>query len=287
MISMTGYGYKAVKGEDYSLEIEIKSYNNRYLDLQSNISYALSPLENAIAERVKEKVRRGHLDLSVRFKAEKTRPTISVDEGALEAYRKAFERIGELTGLKPSFSDYASIEDILVSVKENDAELYRDAVLSTLDEALEALLAEKRREGENTRMDLSEKIDAFSSSLEEIKANSDRMSIYFKNVLETRYQELMEEKGLSDSRFMEEVTLLLVKYSINEEIKRLESHIAEFRRLIASDEAVGKRLDFLSQEMNRECNTIGSKSQMVEITRCVVVMKDSIENIREQIRNIE
>ena len=287
MNSMTGYGYAVEKTDEYVLEVEIKSYNNRYLDISHNIAYILSPLESAFDQAIKEKVTRGHLDLSVRFKLLKSNPDVNVDEGALKSYMAAYQKIADVTGVEPSFADYLEADGVLTAVRNNDAEEYREAAMATLNKALDALCVERKREGEATERDLREKGEIFQKSLENIKANSEVMIDYFKNVLETRYNELLSSKGLDEPRFMEEVTLLLVKYSINEEIKRLDSHIAEYFRLISSGMAVGKRLDFLCQEMNRECNTIGSKSQLVEITREVVNLKDSLENIREQIRNVE
>lgn len=287
MTSMTGYGYAVSKTDAYVLEVEIKSYNNRYLDISHNIAYALSGLESAMDAMIKEKIGRGHLDLSVRFRLLESNPEVTVDEGALRSYMEAFSKVEAIAGVKPSFSDYIQAEGVIAMQKENDAELYRKAALDTLSKALDALLVERRREGEATKADLVEKGRMFLSSLENIKSSADGMTVYFRNLLETRFKELMQDKGLDEPRFMEEVTLLLVKYSINEEIKRLESHMDEYFKLLESEEGVGKRLDFLCQEMNRECNTIGSKSQMVEITREVVNMKDSLENIREQIRNIE
>ena len=287
MNSMTGYGYAVEKTDEYVLEVEIKSYNNRYLDISHNIAYILSPLESAFDQAIKERIARGHLDLSVRFKLLKSTPDVNVDEGALRSYMTAYQKIADITGVAPSFADYLAADGVLTAVRNNDAEEYREVALSTLGKALDALCVERRREGEATEADLREKGEIFKKSLENIKANAEVMVDYFRNVLETRYNELLSSKGLEEPRFMEEVTLLLVKYSINEEIKRLESHIEEYFRLISSGMAVGKRLDFLCQEMNRECNTIGSKSQLVEITREVVNLKDSLENIREQIRNVE
>ena len=287
MNSMTGYGYAALKTDEYLLEVEMKSYNNRYLDISHNIAYILSPLESAFDQMIKEKITRGHLDLSVRFKLLTSTPEVNVDEGALKSYIGAYRKIADLTGVEPRFSDYLEADGVLTTVRNNDVEMYREPAMKTLEKALDALVVERKREGEATERDLREKGEIFRKSLENIKANSEVMIDYFKNVLETRYTELLSSKGLDEPRFMEEVTLLLVKYSINEEIKRLDSHIAEYFRLIGSGMAVGKRLDFLCQEMNRECNTIGSKSQLVEITREVVNLKDSLENIREQIRNVE
>ncbi len=287
MKSMTGYGHGVFKGEDYHLEIEIKSYNSRYLEIVHSMPYILSCYEQELDGLIKERAGRGHVELTVRLKVISSSPELFVDEGALASYVKAYGKISEITSTVPTFSDYASIEGMVQIEKGEDAGRYRDTLFSVMAVALDMFEASKLREGEATRKDLLRLGGIFRDSLEAVKAASVQMPGYFRNLLTTRYEELLHDKGLDDARFMEEVTLLLVKYSINEEIKRLDAHVCEYFKLVSSDEAVGKRLDFLCQEMNRESNTIGSKSQMLEISRCVVDLKDSLENIREQIRNIE
>ena len=145
----------------------------------------------------------------------------------------------------------------------------------------------KAREGEATRRDLTAMIDSLEASLEVVKANVSTLETMIRQNLETRIREMLGDSSYDENRILTEVAVMLNRYTINEETVRLSTHIAEFRKLLASDDAVGKRMDFLSQEMNREINTIGSKSQMVEVNMQVVNMKDCLENIREQVRNIE
>ena len=145
----------------------------------------------------------------------------------------------------------------------------------------------KIREGLVTKKDLSSMIDGIEKSLENVKANADGLEEMIKTNLIQRINEMLSDKEYDESRVLTEVAVMLMRYTINEETVRLGAHIAEFRRLLESSEAVGKRMDFLCQEMNREINTIGSKSQMVNINFEVVNMKDCLENIREQVRNIE
>ena len=156
-----------------------------------------------------------------------------------------------------------------------------------LDKALASLLSAKQRDGEGTFKDLTELGNKFKTSLAIVNAKSAELEVYIKQTLKERIQTLESELNLDQNRFVQEVGLLLVKYSINEEQKRLETHLKEYDRLLSQEEPVGKKLDFLCQEMNREINTIASKSQMVEINLQVVNMKDCLENIREQVRNIE
>ncbi len=287
MLSMTGYSESTYESKEYSLSVSLKSYNSRYLEIATNISHSLTALESEMVSMIRKKIRRGHVELLVKLKVYESSSTVNVDTALLSAYVKAFEEIGRKTGEYPSFSDYASIEGILVENSEDGVEKYKDALMNTLSDAIEKLLAEKKREGEGTYQDLSRLGRALDENISFIESKSGEMEEAFRNLLNERYKELMGDKELDEERLMSELALMLVKYSINEELKRLRVHLAEYFRLLEVDEPVGKKLDFLSQEMNRESNTIGSKSQMAEISSKVVALKDTIENIREQIRNIE
>lgn len=287
MKSMTGYGYGIYKDENYVLEVEMKSYNSRYLEIQHNISYTLSQYENYIDTQIKKVAKRGHIDLSVRLKVLEASVSVNVDRAALKEYMDAFSVIEEETGKSPLFSDYLGSDGVLTLVKSDDAEVYRSGLESALSDALRMLGEAKEREGKGTYEDLLRLGNDFKSSVDYINGKSAEIEEYFKNLFTERYNELVADKEIDESRLAEEVTLMMVKYSINEEIKRLYVHIREYFNLIESDDAVGKRLDFLAQEMNRETNTIASKSSMASISSMTIVMKDSIENIREQLRNIE
>ena len=288
MLSMTGYGNGEYRNSDYVILVEIKSYNNRYLDISHSISPSLLSYEEYIDSEIKKVCKRGHIDVSVFLKTIKTQSHISLDEGLVEEYMKAFTRIGEITGGdKPSVIDYATMEGVLLPVDDVDSSVYSDGVSFALKSALEKLRKAKEREGEGTKADLERLGSLFSSSLSVILEKRDELEGYFKRILLEKYEELLGEKGKDDPRFLSEVAALLVKYSINEEGQRLKVHLRRYYELIESNESVGKELDFLCQEMNREINTIASKSQMAEINLSVVKMKDALEDIREQVRNIE
>lgn len=287
MISMTGYGHSIYRSDDYVVELEIKSYNNRFLDISHSINPLLSSYEMRIDEEIKKIAARGHLDVSMRLKVLKNDVKLTLDQSLLDGYKAVFSEIESRTGVKASFSDYASIDGLVSSERCTDSSAYSDGVEYVLNEAMNALEESKKRDGNGTYEDLVRLGHGFEAALLEIDSRSSELEEYFKKVLLEKYQELLGEKGNDDPRFLAEVAALLVKYSINEECSRLKVHIAEYKRLLELNEPVGKRLDFLCQEMNRECNTIASKSQLVEINLLVVKMKDNLENIREQIRNIE
>ena len=288
MKSMTGYGHSIYKSSDYILEVEIKSYNNRYLDISHTINPLLSSYETYVDEEIKKTVSRGHLDVSLKLKTLSMPSELVLDENLLTQYKNSIERISSLTGAAlPDAGFYTTLEGVISNTRTVDQDYYKEGVESAVREALAMLLENKKREGEGTKKDLEKLGAKFKASLEIILSKKDEMEEYFKKILLEKYEELLGEKGKDDPRFLSEVAALLVKYSINEECSRLKVHLAEYDKLRESDESVGKKLDFLCQEMNREINTTASKSQMVEINLEVVKMKDALEDIREQARNIE
>ncbi|MDD6841474.1 MAG: YicC family protein [Spirochaetales bacterium] len=288
MKSMTGYGHSIYKSSDYILEVEIKSYNNRYLDISHTINPLLSSYETYVDEEIKKTVSRGHLDVSLKLKTLSMPSELVLDENLLMQYKNSIERISSLTGAAlPDAGFYTTLEGVISNTRTVDQDYYKEGVESAVREALAMLLENKKREGEGTKKDLEKLGAKFKASLEIILSKKDEMEEYFKKILLEKYEELLGEKGKDDPRFLSEVAALLVKYSINEECSRLKVHLSEYDKLLESNESVGKKLDFLCQEMNREINTTASKSQMVEINLEVVKMKDALEDIREQARNIE
>lgn len=289
MKSMTGYGYMSQSNENFSLEVEIKSYNNRYLDIQHNISNILNPFEAMIDEKISKVASRGKVEVFCRLKVLETNVKVNVDREAVKMYADAFSEIEKITGYPVSLSasDLLSIEGLVTSTSERNSEKYREALEQCLDGALKMFEESKRREGEGTRKDLEKLGLAFQECNDRIAEKISSIEDYFKNLLLTKYNELMDSSKVDEDRLLQEVGTLLVKYSINEEQNRLRTHLKEYFRLLDLDESVGKRIDFLCQEMNREVNTTASKSQLAEINLETVKMKDHLENIREQIRNIE
>ena len=292
MKSMTAYGYGEFQNENYLMTMELKSYNNRFLEIGFFAPPYLSQYEAVATETIKAHAQRGHIDLSIKVKNIKSNVDVSVDTEAANAYMDAMislSAIAKEKGLdfKPSMGDILSQDGVLTSIRTDGIEAYKEGldhcmalVMTQFDEA-------KDREGEITRKDLTSKVDSIANSLETVKKNVDTLEKMIRDNLTARIHEMLGDQKFDESRVLTEVAVMLNRYTINEEVVRLGAHIAEFRKLLQSNEPVGKRMDFLSQEMNREINTIGSKSQIVEVNFEVVNMKDSLENIREQIRNIE
>ncbi len=288
MISMTGYGHSIYRDSKYIMELEIKSYNNRFLDISHNINPLLSAYENILDEKIKKVVRRGHLDVSLRLKVLENEVKLNLDRALLKEYSVLFDEISKEAGTEHAkLSDYATLDGLITAEHITDESSYSEGFEHVTEEALSQLKESKARDGEGCLRDLERLGANFESAMLAVDEKHEELEGYLKGVLLDKYEALKLEPGKDDPRFLQEVAALLVKYSINEECSRLKVHMNEYKRLIHSADAVGKQLDFLCQEMNRECNTIASKSQLVEINLLVVKMKDNLENIREQIRNIE
>lgn len=286
---MTAYGYSSYSSDEFFLEVEIKSYNNRYLDIYHNINSNLASFEEEIDQRIKEVAERGKVEISVKLKTLKNDGQLVVDKDLLQKYEDAFSSISNISGKSVSLSasDYLSIEGLMTYVQEKNPETYREALFTTLDKALEQFNSAKLREGEATKADLYKLGKQIEDSNDKIKELFDGYEDYYAKLLLSKYEELKISEKLDENQFRQEVGSILVKYSINEEQIRLKTHLKEYFRLLDCNESVGKRLDFLMQEMNRETNTTASKSQIAQINIEAVKMKDAIENIREQIRNVE
>ena len=289
MNSMTGYGYRSVSRDDYQIEIEIKGYNNRYLEIASYMNSSLSSYEGYITSQVKKVARRGKIELSVKLKVFESEAQVHLDEALFRQYLAAFRRAEEISSLHLNVDASAllEIEDLFSTSCQKNAEVYKDALDEALEGALHDFSLSRSREGEETKKDLYRLGRSFEEANERVGRSVLEYEDYFRKLLIEKYEELDLSSRYDETKLLQEIGALLVKYSINEEQNRLKTHIKEYFKLLESCEPVGKKLDFLCQEMNREVNTTASKSQNVSITLETVQMKDDLENIREQIRNIE
>ncbi len=289
MKSMTGYGSAEELNGEFQISVELKSYNSRYLDINHNIPFYLAPFEIEIDDAIKRVASRGHIEVNVRIKTLASDMEIVVDTLAVKRYAEAFAQVAALSGkaLKPTLSDFIGSEGVLTSIRQSDSEIYRSSLFSTLGTALVQFDQSREREGAHTKADLQRMGEIVREGHTVIASHADELEALVKTNLRSRFVEMLGDQNYDENRILSEIAVMLIKYSVNEEIKRLSVHLEEFFNLLEQEEPVGKRLDFLCQEMNREINTIGSKSQMVEMNLQVVRMKDGLENIREQIRNIE
>jgi len=285
---MTGFGHAEYNDETIQFTLDIKTYNNRYIDLILNIPSPLNQLESRIRALIGDYVRRGRIELVIRMKELEEDCEVLVDQKAAAAYHEALMGLAKSLDLggKPSLDHMLTQDGVMKTVKKRDVEKSWTILEKMLKEALAQMNKDRAREGKNTQNDIQRQVDFLSDCLGSIRVEAPEIDSLVKNGLKNRFQEVMGNE-LDENRILSEAAAYLVRYDINEEISRLDSHLAEFNKLVVSDEAVGKKLDFLSQEINREINTIGSKTPLIKISRLVVEMKDALEKIREQLRNVE
>ncbi len=288
MKSMTGFGTSEYQDEQFLLVIDVKSYNNRYFDLAFNIPGYLACYEAKLKEMVKAVAARGHIEVNIRLKRLSGDADVVVDAGVVDSYKKAFKKIIDIAGLdeEPRLSHFLHADEVLKLVKNSDVSAYEEVIIEQMGIALVGFEATKISEGESTFRDILGQLDSFEEQYRLIQERAGLLEETIRSNLVTRFEELTGGE-YDENRVLQEVAVLLMKYTVNEEISRIESHLAHFREEMTGHTPVGKRLDFLCQELNREINTIASKSVMVEVNQAVVAMKDSLENIREQLRNIE
>ena len=290
MTSMTGYAYEEKNYENAVVSVEIKSVNSRFLDLTVNLPPYLNPLESYFRNKITEKVARGKVDVYIRVKELESNPDITVDEGAVKAYSEAVKKVIKASGFgtdsEAALNFILSQPGVIVSNRSYDMDKYKALIEPIFDSVLEKFNADRAREGENMKRDLQEKLEKLSKCAQFFTEWQPKMEDMFKEQITARFRELLEDKA-DENRIMTETAAMLVKYTINEEIVRLKSHIEAMRSELANNPTPGKKLDFICQEMNREINTIGSKNQFAEVGAMVITAKDSLENIREQSKNVE
>ncbi|MDR1836082.1 MAG: YicC family protein [Treponema sp.] len=287
MISMTGYAYREKTG-DFSVSVEIKSCNNRYLEIYVNLPSWLSTLEMRIREHIASVCGRGKVEVFIRIREHNAPINISVNTKAARAYFNVINNLAGELGFdeKPTLATLIEMEGVLEIEKNRDDELYWREIEPLLKEAVQAFAAEREREGKHTEKDIIANLEKIETSLKIIASFVPILEQTIKENIRARFVDLLG-KQIDENRILAETAVLLLKYTVSEEISRLTSHLNEFKAETDRNPRLGKKLDFLCQEMNREINTIGSKSVIIEVSGEVVRMKEALENIREQLRNIE
>ena len=289
MLSMTGYGRAFRERDGRQMTIELKSVNHRFLDLAFRMPRNLMFMEDAARKAIGARLSRGHVDVFVTYRNLRTDArTVTVDRALYDAYARALDTVAE-GGLRDdrSLMSIARLPDVLVVTEaEEDQDAVTALMLDTLAEALDQLIAMRAREGEAMRRDLNEKVDAIERMTGEVEARYPQTVEAYRARLKAAVEELIAT-DVDETRLLTEVAIMADRSAIAEEIVRLKSHVAALRKLFEEDKPIGRRIDFLVQELNRETNTISSKSQDIPITRLVVDMKAEIEKLREQLQNVE
>jgi len=289
--SMTGYGraQQIINGRD--ITVELKGINHRFFEFNARVPRSYGYVEEPIKSLLQSKVSRGKIDVNISIynvdmPSEEVAVNTELARNYLEALREAADTLGVQDDLK--ISHFTRFNDIFtIRKKEEDEEEIVSAVKAVAEQAIERFIQMRAIEGDKLKEDLLEKAASIESAVTVIEEKSSHMAEDYRNRLYQRLSEILHDTKIDEQRILTEAAIFAEKTAVDEETVRLKSHIAQFRQLLESETAVGRKLDFLIQEFNREANTIGSKIQNVEVTKIVVDIKSDIEKIREQIQNIE
>lgn len=291
MLSMTGYGRGEYREGGIELSVEIKTVNNRYLDALIKAPRIFAAYEEVIRARVREKITRGHADVYVSLsdKREKKK-TLELDEGVAASYIAAAKRLSRLSSDIPfdvTATSLLRMPDVVVRDESQaaDDELIA-ALTSALSSALENLNAMRFKEGEKLRADMLSRMDRIEQLVKMVAERAPLVAEDYRAKLKEKIEKYLQGVTYDEGKLLTEVALFSDKSNIDEELTRLKSHIEQFRDICRSP-IVGRKLDFLVQEFNRETNTICSKSNDITITKCGLELKNEIEKIREQVQNVE
>ncbi len=288
--SMTGFGRCNLVKDLREYQVEIKSVNHKYNDVNIKLPRSIGYLEEDIRKVVLSKIKRGKIEVYISFDNYSDEgKNIRINKEIAKIYINNLKELADEENISSNIevTDISKFPDVLTIKNNENEEKIKEEVISAVNEAVEKLINMRKLEGEKIANDLLERINKIEVISKEISELSTGLIDEYIVKLENRIKEILKTEEIDKSRLMQEVVIYADKCSIEEELTRLSSHIYQFKNLLNSDEAIGKKIDFLIQEMNRETNTIGSKSVNLEITNRVIDIKTQLEDIREQIQNIE
>ena len=289
--SMTGYGRQKGENERREVQVEIKSVNHRYLDLNVKVPRIYSFLEEPIKTAVSAAVARGKVDIYLSITAKEGGDVkVSPNLALAGEYLRALEQVRDTYSLKDDISvmELAHMPDLLtVAREEPDAEEVKVQVLEVLGRALEEYNAMRRTEGERLCEDIARRGQEIGKMVDQVEQRSPQSVEEYRQKIAQRMTEILGDSDIAEQRILAEAALFADKVSVTEEVVRLRSHLSQLQKMVQGDAPVGRKLDFLVQELNREANTIGSKANDYELAQIVIEIKAEIEKIREQIQNLE
>ena len=288
--SMTGFGRGKYENEGRTYTVEIKSVNHKYSDISVKLPRFLNSIEDKIRKRISEVISRGKVDVYISFDNYSSKGTnIKINRELAKEYLSELKLLSEEADIKYDVNviDITKFPEVLKIEDEDIEDIISVEIMNALDEALNNFVEMRTVEGTKLVEDIEQRVHIVSRKVEEIKGFSSTLVEEYMTRLEQRVKELMKDKIIDETRLAQEIVIFSDKSSIEEELTRLDSHIGQFLSLLKESSPIGKKFDFLVQEMNRETNTIGSKANSIEITNRVIDIKTEIENIREQIQNIE
>jgi len=289
--SMTGYGRGEAVLNGRSITVEVRSVNNRYLDCSVKVPRLYIFAEDAIKSRVQNSISRGKVDVFVTLdNTQGDQVEVSVNPSVADGYYNALTALRDRYGLRDdiSVSLLSRFQDVLLVEKsQEDVEAVAKDICIVLDTALADFNAMRQREGEKLAEDIRSRAASIAMLLEKVEKRSPQTVSEYRTKLENRMREVLENTQIEESRILTEAAIFADKVAVDEETVRLHSHLGQLEEMLSGGVPVGRKLDFLIQEFNREANTIGSKCTDLEIARHVVDIKAEIEKIREQVQNVE
>lgn len=291
LLSMTGYGSAKGSVEGQEITVELKSVNNRYLDCSVRLPRNFLFAEDTVKQAVSAGVSRGKVDVFVSAQASQDSGTVvSVNEELARGYRDAVARIAETLGLESGLNAFslARFPDVLtVERRELDKGKAAAALSEITAKAVEEFNAMREREGERLRRDMLGKLETIEELVSVVEERSPQTVKEYRERLEARLRDILADRSLDEQRVITEAAIFADRTAVDEETVRLRSHIAQFRTMLEEGSPIGRKMDFLVQEFNRESNTIGSKCSDASLAKVVVDLKSEIEKIREQLQNVE
>ncbi len=289
--SMTGYGRAEQLFDSYKINVEIKSVNNRYLDVNTKVYKQYSFIEEVVRECVSSALSRGKVDIFVQIETVgEEEIVVSLNDGVVKGYREAMEKISDVANVPDDIavSSFLRLPDVFVIEKqEKDKDKISKDAKEVIEKAIRDLSDNRQREGERLKNFFDSCIVNIKEILSVIKERSPQTVDEYKQKMKERIEDILSGVEVDESRLLTEVGIFADKVNITEEIIRFESHLKEYAHLLMSDVAIGRKLDFIIQELNREANTMGSKCNDYIISKSVVELKSEIEKLREQVQNIE
>ncbi len=291
MQSMTGYGKAEYAENGITLTVEIKTVNNRFLDLIPKYPRAFVSLDDTIRKVVQSKIKRGRAELFVTYSDMSSgSKKLVINEGLCEAYVQAAKTLSEKYGIENDFTVVSLLKTsdcVAEEIGDDNSEKVGEILVETLNEALDELVKMRKIEGDKLKNDILTRDDEVERLVGEIEKRAPKIKEEYESKIRERMAEILGSVDYDRGRLLQEVALFADRTNIDEELTRLKSHIAQLRNICKEEIDAGKKLDFLMQEFNREANTVCSKSNDVEITKYALALKNEIEKIREQVQNIE
>jgi uncharacterized protein (TIGR00255 family) len=289
--SMTAYGRAESTRLDLEYTVEIRSVNHRYREIALKLPQNLLPFEDIVRSLASERVKRGRVDISVQLKGNgEKKVMLELNLPVVKAYKDIFNALKQELGSEQplDLSLFSQIKDAII-IRQNglDLESIEPDLRLVIDEAFDSWEEMRVNEGKAIERDFLERLDRIRGNVDDIRQRAEQASTWYRDKLIQRINKLRESTEINEDRLMQEVAFMAEKADITEELIRIESHLDQFKKYMAQDETVGRRLDFLLQEINREVNTIGSKAADSLISHLVVEIKAELEKLREQTQNVE